>query len=338
MTMTDQTGKEYTPLLGSITDTQLQAALERFQLGDFVEAEPIPTGFGQNIFLTSTTGQYVLRGCPHWEAQFRKEQFLANLLHERTTTPVAWPYLMDYTTDLFGWSYIVMPRVPGTHEQRDWPAEDQVAVARAVATNLLAMQELTWPFAGDYELAAGTVLPFPNGLEGLVGHAQGLLEHSRGESPQTTPADEEWVAEIIAGAWEALHEPFQPCFVMNDYKTGNFAVSRVEGRWKVTGIFDLAEGYFGNGEADLVRQVSHYLHFDDVALAKCFLTTYLEAKPPQPGFRERFAFFMLRDRLIYWDFGTSLGRHWFDGSLTFRKYAERNVSALSLILPEMQSG
>jgi len=46
-----------------LSTQQLQTALDRFQLGRLIHAEPIPLGnFGQNVFLTSTQGAFVLRG------------------------------------------------------------------------------------------------------------------------------------------------------------------------------------------------------------------------------------------------------------------------------------
>lgn len=98
--MTERTYSQY---LGMIDDNQFQAALDRFQLGTFVKAEPIPFGlFGQNVFVTSSQGEYVLRGQPHFWWQFSTEQFYVRLLHERTQVPVPWPYLIDPEPDIFG--------------------------------------------------------------------------------------------------------------------------------------------------------------------------------------------------------------------------------------------
>lgn len=50
---------EYSKHLGLISRDQFQAALNRFGLGKFLHAEPIPFGlFGQNVFLTSTEGEF----------------------------------------------------------------------------------------------------------------------------------------------------------------------------------------------------------------------------------------------------------------------------------------
>jgi hypothetical protein len=47
----------YSARLGRISPAQFQAALDRFGLGAFVRAAPIPLGnFGQNVFLTSSHG------------------------------------------------------------------------------------------------------------------------------------------------------------------------------------------------------------------------------------------------------------------------------------------
>ena len=55
--------REYSPRLGAITPDQFQAALDRFGLGRFIAAEPITLGnWRQNCFLTSSAGEFVLRG------------------------------------------------------------------------------------------------------------------------------------------------------------------------------------------------------------------------------------------------------------------------------------
>lgn len=67
------TERMYSQRLGMISETQFQAAL-----GRFIQAEPIPFGnFGQNVFVSSTTGEYVLRGQPHFWWQFPTEQFFS---------------------------------------------------------------------------------------------------------------------------------------------------------------------------------------------------------------------------------------------------------------------
>ncbi len=158
--------RTYGERLGQISDEQFQKALERFSLGTFLQAEPVSFGlWGQNIFLSSTEGEYVLRGSPHLWWQFPTEQFFAPLLHERTQVPVPWPYQLDYAEDIFGWSYALMPRMQGlqlasTEVQSQFSAKDKRGIARALGENLARMQDLTWPFAGRYDAETHTVQPF----------------------------------------------------------------------------------------------------------------------------------------------------------------------------------
>ena len=114
----------------------------------------------------------MLRGAPHWVKgpadaawrredrwQFTKERWFAQQLHQHTRAPVPWPMLHDETGDIFGWPYLVMPRMPGTcFDERGimqaLPAAQRHDVAVALGENLAEMQRLTSPFAG-----ARTVVP-----------------------------------------------------------------------------------------------------------------------------------------------------------------------------------
>jgi len=324
----DADARTYSHRLGSIAPRQFQAALERFGLGDFVDAEPVRGGlFGQNVFVSSTTGRYVLRGSPHYAWQFPKERFGSTLLHERTQAPVAWPYLLDESDEIFGWPYLLMPRLPGISPLDDRLTDlDHLAIARALGCNLDAMHGLAWPFAGAYDLASDTIRPFAGGLrEWLGSDTRNWLATAR-EHGKTTSDDIAWAEEVIDAGTAAVGDEFGPCFVMNDYNPGNVAVERARDEWRVTGLFDLMEYYFGDGEADLMRLTAIYLDRGDALateLARAFGTAYLEARPPRPGFAERYALYMLRDRAIVWEYGTRPGIDWFPGVRSFREYAER---------------
>ena len=117
----------YSERLGAISDEQFHAVAERLRIGRFVLAAPTTSGlFGQNVFVTTTEGEFVLRGAPHWVRalhetqwrqedrwQFSKEKYFAEQLHAHTNAPVPWPMLHDETSDILGWPYLVMPRMPG---------------------------------------------------------------------------------------------------------------------------------------------------------------------------------------------------------------------------------
>jgi aminoglycoside phosphotransferase (APT) family kinase protein len=303
-----------------------------------VRAEAVAGGlFGQNVFITSTQGEWVLRGAPHAAGQLPGEQFFARLLHERAQVPVPWPYLVDLRDDIFGWSYAIMPRLPGISLSDREAAErlspaDRIAVARAMAANLAKAHDLTWEHPGEYDLAMDTVRPIAEPwADWLTGEVHGWLDRAR-HSDRTTDADVAWVDGLLATAHDALAVPFRAGIVLRDYGEHNVVVSRSGDGWRVSGMFDLMEASFGDSEMDLSRLIAHYLD-RDADLAREYLRRYLELRSPRPEFRERFPVYMLRDRLIVWEYGSRPDTPaWWDPKLTLREWAERYTSALDRLL------
>ena len=317
--------------LGPISHDQLTRALARFELGDLLTVEPVPFGlFGQNLFVSSSVGEFVFRGSPHGPTQFPTERFFTRILHERTSVPVPWPYQIDDSCNFFPWSYVIMPRMPGLQVtdrkvRRDLSTADLHAIARAMAQTLIAMQQVTmphcarydpdrdivrpvpvkdhaeWPFNSGY----GEVIEPPSHRELVTARIRRILERARTASDRTTGADVEWAEGLIERVQAALAVPFTPCFTMEDYKEGNVVVSRTDAGWRVSGVFDFMGCYFGDGETDLSRITAEY--FDQgPELASEFLATYLRVRAPRSGFRQRFSLYMLLDRLIIWEY---LQRH-----------------------------
>lgn len=326
--------RRYSERLGVLDDRQFQAALARLGLGDFVRAEPISGGlFGQNVFVTSTTGQWVLRGVPHYDWQFPAEHFFCDVLHRRTSAPVPWPYLIDLHDDIFGWSYALMPRMPGLQLSDHGGAEtitprDRHGMAQAMAENLVQLQALTWPVAGGFDLATGTITAYPGGwVDWVSAEVQRWLALARAHSDRTTAADTDWVEQVLMGARAALSEPFQPCFVMHDYKEQNATFARTSDGWRVSGVFDLMEAFMGDGEIDLARQTVQYME-EDAALAGAFVQRYRELVPERPGLAERQVVYLLWDRLVVWEYDQRPGRAgaW-TGGLTLRVWLEPILDA-----------
>lgn len=330
----------YSQRLGALTPQQFQAALTRFDLGTFVDAAAVSQGlFGQNVFVRSSQGAYVLRGVPHYPWQFPKERFGATLLHDRTTVPVAYPYLFDRSTDIFGWPYILMPRRHGISPADPHLSDaEQIDIARALGHNLVQLQQLTWPVAGEYDLASNSIQPFGEGFaQWLVADIRRWLAAAQANGEATTTEDVRWIEQVIDEAQAALATAFQPCFVMNDYNPGNVLVERVDDTWRVSGLFDLMEYYFGDGEADLPRLIAIYLGKGQplgMQLAQAFATTYLAQRPARKGFAERYALYMLRDRLIVWEYGSRPGNNWFAAGQSFRDYAEPFSLSWRQIVPD----
>lgn len=348
--------KSYSQRLGIISQEQFQAALDRFHLGRFIRAEAIPFGlFGQNVFVECTTGTYVLRGTPHFWWQFPTEQFFARQLHTHTAVHVPWPYLVDPTEEIFGWSFALMPRMPGLQladqeVKKQLAAADKRSIAQALGENLAQMQQLTWPLAGRYNAASETVEPFELATElawpfprdsdtrlatldpTLINYGERARQCLRQYLRQahecahaTTPEEDLlWVEECISEAGDALDEPFEPCLVMHDYKEGNLVVTQHGEHWQVSGMFDLMEAHFGDGEADLSRQIGEYL-IEDPELAGAFFSTYRAHVSLRPGFARRFPIYLLLDRAILWAYAQCHGhRHWYQEQ-TFRDWVQPHL-------------
>ncbi len=325
--------EEYSKRLGCIAPGQFQSALQRLHLGDFVRAERVPFGlFGQNVFLTSTQGEFVLRGVPHYPWQFPAEQFFVDQLHTRTTVPVPWPYLLEPTTDIFGWSFVVMPRLAGIQPQDPQGAAnlmfaDRAAIVRALAQTLVQAQQLTAAEPGVYDLASAGIQPLKRPYrDWIVEHIREKMTAAQSYNQNTTPADVEWIESVVAASASARAAPYVPCIVVGDYGEHNAVFVRGADGWQVSGIFDLMTAHFGDGQADLSLSVTHYLR-TNAPLADAFVQEYLRLAPMPPGFALQQQLYMLDLMLSFW-------RHWqrnegripgMPETLTFQDYARPSV-------------
>nr|WP_240489921.1 phosphotransferase [Actinomadura atramentaria] len=299
-----------------------------------------------------------MRGNPHYPGQFAAERYYSGLL-VRAGVPAPWPYRIDPGADLFGWSYALMPRMPGI--QPDDPdvragltADDRAGIARALGTALAAIHAVTAPAPGRYHPAADAVVPLeppdasvwalpaprpagpgPGGpyARWVADRVLARLAQAAGHAPAaTTAADRAWTAGLLAENEAATSVPFTPSLVVEDYKEGNTVVARDGGTWRVSGVFDLAQCYFGDGEADLPRTLCSYLD-EDPGLARAFLAAYLDARPPRPGFSARAATHLLVDRAMLWEFFQRNRLRWWPEDWTFRDWAGRYLDLLAPLLP-----
>jgi len=342
--------RTYSQRLGAISDAQFEAVAARLNLGRFVKAEPITTGlFGQNVFVTTSEGEFVLRGAPHWVKgldesewrredrwQFSKEKFFARQLHERTRAPVPWPMLHDESDDIFGWPYLVMPRMPGQcFDERSilkaLDAADRRGVAAALGEMLAEMQTLTSPFAGDF--GQTSIAPEP--------YAAGAFAHAVAETRMAvrvadangamTADDAAWiddVAERARGAANGRANTYVHC----DYKLNNLTVMKNAGAWRVSGLFDLHEARFADGALDMVRQACSYLDTDP-ELAGVFVDRYLESTASDPQLRELMPFYIVNDRMKFWAFFTrpDARAEWTKGK-SFRVWLQRYIEKILELL------
>jgi aminoglycoside phosphotransferase (APT) family kinase protein len=315
--------RSYSERLGVLTGAQLQAALDRFGLGALRDAAPIPGGlFGQNVLVTSTRGEWVLRGCPHFDWQLPKERLVARLIHGRTSLAAPWPYLVEESPEIFGWAFALMPRLPGQAPPSAARGEQGRAVAEALGSGLARLHELRGEAPGEYDLAADAILPSrASHADRVSGRLrQWLAWCHEARDGCVGDADVAWVEAVLAARRAALDEPFEACWVHHDWKSNNVLCEAGGGGFRVTGVVDLMEGYFGDGEEDLVRCIALFARGDRGRLGR-FTRAYRARWPLRPGFEDRYRIYQLVDCLVLWQYGQK-NRVWFAPDLTLRAFAE----------------
>lgn len=320
--------------LGHLTQDQLQSALDRFDLGALVDVQPVTSGlFGQNVFLTTKSSQWVFRGAPLMPWQFAMEQYFADQIRRNTNAPVPWPYYVEMSKDLFGWEYALMPRLPGTspNELRNQlELRDFCEIAHVTGQGLAELQRLKVPTWGEYDPAKEKALP--SDLSFSDGVAQTLddwLSKTLEIPDALDKADLALVAEIHKDAGRSLAGPFEPTIVHHDYKEGNILVRAEQGGWQLSGIFDLMTCTYGDGEQDLPRMTGELASIDH-SVAQAFISAYRKRTPLRQGYEERFRFYTLIDRMIIWEHARR-NQIWFPPELRFRDYLDRGLQLVSLL-------
>lgn len=332
-TSTAAGARKFSNRLGCLTDAQFQAALDRFSLGKFVKAEPICCGlFGQNVYVTSSKGEFVLRGCPHFDWQFPKERYMARFVAERTGVPAPWPYLLETSKEIFGWGFVLMPRMPGTVPVDDWyeklSDEDKYGISLAMGETLARLHAAGGPCIGDYDLTRDEVVPITEPFaEWITKDLRNSLRDAKKLGSLTTDEDIAWLDGVLDRAMPALGAPCPPSFVMHDFKRGNLTVSRAENGWAVTGLFDFMEPFFADSEIDLWRHLAEASESE----LRGFLKGYLRHRTFRPGYDERMQVYMLMDRMAIWGYGVRPDVNWFKNT-TFRAWIEKYLKRVEFTL------
>lgn len=341
--------KIYSSRLGAISDEQFAAAVQRWNLGAFVSAAAVTSGlFGQNVFVSTTKGDFVLRGAPHWvkrpgettyrpedRLQFTQEKFFAQQLHEHTKAPVPWPMLHDEKSDIFGWPYLIMPKMPGRcFNERDilkaLSADDRRSVAEALGSMLAEMQELTSPFAGNFDVDTIELTPFAGGnTQHVIDETHGMEIGAKADGVLTFD-DVEWIETSVQRARAAGERP--NTYVHCDYKLNNLTLGQDNGSWRVQGLFDLHEAKFGDGALDIVRQTCSYLDTEP-KLARVFAEGYFTRVGRDRRLENLMPLYVINDRMKFWAFFARPAERapWTVGK-TFRQWATRYLDAIMELL------
>jgi len=252
---------------------------------------------------------------------------MAESLHEKTKVPVPFPYLLETNIEIFGWEFILMPRMKGKNLSdslsEEWLSDvDRIEIAKAQGTTLKEAQKLTFGYCGKFDLPTNSIKAYsPDWFTEFSRQILERLEKSTQYNDKTPQTDIEWVKELIEQARASI-EDFTPCFYMQDYKPGNMVVDIIDGKWQVTGLFDLMEASFGHPESDISRMFSVYVEKGREDLAYAFISSYLNGEINLEKFVNRFPLFMFHDRSIIWEWVQRTDRAWWDKNWTFKKWMD----------------
>jgi len=333
--------------LGEIEQASLQKALHDFNLGTLMDYKRTDEGvMGQTLLIRSSEGEYILKGNPLYAGQLQEEQFFVEQLRTHTNIPVPDPYLLHEDTDILGWSYAIMPRLPGIHLhdpslQASLSQEDQEKIATMLAHSLAELHRWKVPDAGEYDPVAKQIVPFAGKyLDWLYGTIHHWLQDAAKYSV-ITDEDIQWVDEQLKNAESAFQSMPVPGFVMGDFKVENFVIQRngdsLASDWEISGLFDFTTAYFGDGTADLTKMTAMYVRKGQPELAKQFLHGYREVvfaadTERYQHFATRLRVHLLYQRILLWGECKATGRVTWAADMPFADWAAQYMDSVIALL------
>lgn len=295
---------KYSERLGLIEPEQLYEAARRVDLGDVLDAYPGPGGpFGQNVVLLTTRGTFVLRGNPHGHVQLTKERRVAHVIHERSSLAAPWPYLVCEDTDVFGWTFAVLPHLGGEPGGDLWTVATEAgkrALARVTGEALSRLHDASFEFFGPYDAQMDDFIEMDDFADWFLyrlGHWRDACRAVQGLSTEA----ELWIDALIERCAPTLDEPFVPVLVHHDFTFDNLSF---DDDGVAAGVFDLAAAHVGDGEEDLVRML-RAVESDEQRAA--FVDEYVARRPLRPGASDRLQLYALADWLVVWEQARRLG-------------------------------
>ncbi|HEY9291951.1 MAG TPA: phosphotransferase [Microlunatus sp.] len=317
-----------TSRLGPLTASQLDAALERFGLGSLITAEPASTGnFGQNVFLTTTSGDYVLRGHPLVPGQFAKERYFAEVFHDQCEVPAPWPYLYEPDCGIFGWPYAILGMVSGLQVADEeiygrLTDTERRQLAASLGETAARISAVRRPGCGRWDADSESVQPFqPNWSTWVVDAIREEADRSLGISA----SERSWLAGKLDRAARCLPEPAEGCLLHGDFSYFNATADRVDGVLRAAGVYDLSWATFGHQDAQLPRQYAVFLD-QDPALATIFLRAALAGRDDLDPLRMELM--MISERISIWAWAKQSGRGWWSPDLGFADWLGRYLDAI----------
>ncbi len=312
-----------------INDEQLQAMLDKFKLGKLISSEKTANGaMGQTIFVASTEGDFVFKGNPLYDGQLLEEKFFIENIHKRTKVSVPMPYIIDNSGEILGWSYAIMPRLPGEHLNSkritdNLSIDKKFIVAELIANTLSEFH--TWKVTdfGDLNTDNFTIEPFKESYtQWLFNRIMFWLEDAKKYS-EITVEDVHWVRDLLEQSKEAFEKLKTPTFIMGDFKPGNFLIHSRESNLEIGGVFDFTNSYFADPISDLIKMVTYYIDANESKIAAHLIKVYCGELGEEKGsVIKRIKVHMLHQRVLDWGCAKAMNMVTWDNSLPFFKWVE----------------
>ncbi|MFC4559767.1 aminoglycoside phosphotransferase family protein [Virgibacillus kekensis] len=311
-----------------VNDKQIQLMLNRFSLGKLLSLEGPTRGvMGQTIFVSTTNGDFVLKGNPIYDGQFLEEKFFVENINKRTNIPVPLPYRVDMSEDIFGWSYSVMPRFTGVHINNPYiqvnlTQKEKIDIAKLLGKTMAKLHSWRTLHYGEYEPINQTVRSFEGSYQKwLYKRIRYWLEDAKKYS-LINFEDVKWVEWILDSSQKAFARKSLASFVMGDFKPDNFLLEKGVKGWSFKALFDFTTAYFGDPIADLPRMVLWYLSLEEKLLAKNFIFSYLECSNDQESFTERLKVHLLQQLVLDWGCAWATDNVTWNKKLSFSNWAK----------------
>lgn len=321
-----------------VAEEQLQRVLDRFDLGKLISwSRPTSGVMGQTIFISASRGEFIFKGNPLYEGQLLEEKFFVDNLHQRTSVPVPSPYIVDESDDIFGWSYSLMPRLPGIHFSKPSIADklthdDKVCIAQLLGQTLAESHTWKTPQFGEFDPKTQSLKPFVEPYQTwLYNRILYWLEDAKKYSI-ITPQDFDWVNGTLAKSEDAFEKLSSASFVMNDFKPDNFLVVNHEGSWTFSALFDFTTAYFGDPIADLSRMIIVYITRNEETLGRQFLASYINFSTNYKSLIERLQVHVLHQLVLDWGCLWAINEVTWDKTLSFSEWARQYTELLPSLL------
>ena len=318
--------------LGTISADQFARAADRHALGHFLSAQPLGGAHGNNVAIRTDRGNWVLRGAvsPVDVACLLRERFFARVLSRRLHLAIPWPYVVDASTDPFGWPFAVMPRLVG---DRPDPADEGGGPAGAALGRAAAeLHTVSFPRIGEWNGDQDDIVaPAQSPGDWLMQRVDRLKASVAETSSPLDPASVALVDRRMATAVEHLGT-FEPTYVHGDVTASNFVGRSTASGWEFTGVFDLGGGHAGDPDEDLATPVWWPLYWNHPQAAQAFLAAYRAHRPPRPGQAERLRGYVVLSMLTNWELGRRQRFNWYGGAEAFAEWALPLLKAADAII------